>query len=280
MVIGKRGWLIEEIERYVAEDQENRMEDGRPYFDAPLVGFAAASDPLFQGYKRIIGEFHWTPLEFLAQELGQGEATEGTVISWVLPVPETTRMENRREDTYPCRAWAHTRTFGDQFIKQLRRHVVTLLREDGWTAASPFLSERWKMLAETSVGIASNWSERHAAYAAGLGTFSLNDGLITRKGIAHRLGSVVTDLVLPATERPDWKDHRENCLTFAGGQCGVCIDRCPVGAITQDGHDKEKCRAHTYGHEMMTRARDYGAEIPGCGLCQTKVPCENRVPRR
>jgi len=39
------------------------------------------------------------------------------------------------------------------------------------------------------VGPASSWSERHAAYAAGLGTFSLNDALITPKGIAHRLGS-------------------------------------------------------------------------------------------
>jgi len=35
------------------------------------------------------------------------------------------------------------------------------------------------------------------AYAAGHGTFSLSDGFITERGIAHRCGSVVTDLPLP-----------------------------------------------------------------------------------
>ena len=36
-------------------------------------------------------------------------------------------------------------------------------------------------------GYFSNWSERHIAYAAGLGTFSLSDGFIIERGIAHRL---------------------------------------------------------------------------------------------
>lgn len=276
----RRDWLTREIERFVAESPGNRMDDGRSYFDAPLVGYAAAADPLFRDYQRIIGPFHWTPLEFLAAELGLEGAAAGTVISWVMPITVRTREENRTEDTYPCRAWAHTRTYGDEFISQLRRHVVDLLRAHGAQAAAPFLSERWRTLADTPVGLASNWSERRAAYAAGLGTFSLNDGLITPRGIAHRLGSVVTDLVLPPTERPPWRDHRENCLQFAGRECGVCIDRCPVGAITLDGHDKARCRRHTYGEPMRAKAAEFGAEIPGCGLCQTKVPCEFRVPRR
>jgi epoxyqueuosine reductase QueG len=43
-------------------------------------------------------------------------------------------------------------------------------------------------------GYASSWSERHAAHAAGLGTFGLCDGLITPKGKAMRAGSVVAKI--------------------------------------------------------------------------------------
>jgi len=47
---------------------------------------------------------------------------------------------------------------------------------------------------EANSGPSSNWSERHIAYAAGMGTFSLNDAFITEKGIAIKLLSVVTEL--------------------------------------------------------------------------------------
>ena len=47
----------------------------------------------------------------------------------------------------------------------------------------------------------SDWSERHIAYVAGQGTFSLSDGFITERGIAHRCGSVVIDLKLPPSPR-------------------------------------------------------------------------------
>jgi hypothetical protein len=44
--------------------------------------------------------------------------------------------------------------------------------------------------------VTSNWSERHSAYIAGLGTFCLSYSLISEKGCAGRYGTVVTDLDL------------------------------------------------------------------------------------
>ena len=132
---------------------------------------------------------------------------------------------------------------------------------------------------DTPVGIASTWSERHAAYAAGLGTFSLNDGLITQRGIAHRVGSVVTKLRLAPTsdDRPGVLDH---CLFYVDGSCTACIQRCPAGAITSAGHDKAICSAYLDGTIAPAVAKAWGTPIPGCGLCQTKVPCEHRAPPR
>ena len=116
-----------------------------------------------------------------------------------------------------------------------------------------------------------------AAYAAGLGTFSLNDALITPKGIAHRLGSVITDLVIEPSLRI-YPERRYNCLHYRENRCGACIGRCPVGALSRDGHDKNKCRSYVYGTIPEAVAERYGVAATGCGLCQTKVPCEGVIP--
>ena len=271
--------IIAEIRRFVAESPANRFPGSiEPYWDEPLVGFAAAGDPLFTDYKRIIGNFHLTPNE-LVTAAPEGEPWQpATVICWSLPVTRPTRESNRRETRVPSRQWAETRSFGEQFNGALRRQMVAWLTGRGYRAVAPQLSPAWKEFSDTPVGIASTWSERHAAFAAGLGTFSLNDALITPKGIAHRLGSVITDLVLTPSGRP-YPDHRHNCLWYREGTCAACVGRCPVGAITRDGgHDKTRCRAYVYEELPREVGERYNVPATGCGLCQTKVPCEGCIP--
>ncbi|AJE02683.1 epoxyqueuosine reductase [Geobacter pickeringii] len=264
------GMISAEIRRFVGESLDNRFPDsGEPYFDEPLVGFAAADDPLFAEYKRIIGDFHRAPGEIL-----DGAAT---VICWVLPVTRATRESNRKESLWPSRQWALTRNNGEGFNSALRRHLAAWLQERGHRAVAPQLAEGWRQLDAPAVGVASTWSERHAAYAAGLGTFSLNDALITPRGIAHRLGSVITDLPLPPTPRTS-PDHRHNCLWYREGSCGACIGRCPAGALSRQGHDKARCRDYVYGAVPAAVGERYGVAQTGCGLCQTRVPCETQVP--
>jgi epoxyqueuosine reductase QueG len=263
--------IREEIQAFVEESPANRFPDSNaPYFDTPLIGYAAAADPLFLEYQRVIGPFHRTPAEILS-----GAAT---VISWILPISRATRESNRPETQFPSRDWALTRHFGEQFNRELRCHLTQWLTERGYRAVAPQLSPEWQEFAETPVGIASTWSERHAAYAAGLGTFSLNDALITPKGIAHRCGSVITDLMIPATPRP-YPDFRHNCLYYRNASCGLCIARCPVGAISHEGHDKKACSIHVYTTSIAAVGQEYGVASTGCGLCQTKVPCEAGIPR-
>jgi epoxyqueuosine reductase QueG len=121
------------------------------------------------------------------------------------------------------------------------------------------------------------------AYAAGLGTFSLNDGFITPKGMTMRCGSVVVDLKLAPSIRP-YENHLANCRFYAEGRCGVCITRCPYGAITEKGHDKIKCRDALFWAQKPwiegTHGPGYIGRYAGCGLCQTGVPCESRIPVR
>jgi len=272
------GRIRSEIERFVGESPLNRFpESDEPYFGAPLVGFASAGDELFNDFKRIIGPFHLTPDELLQGSLGAG-VRAASVISWVLPITRPTRESNRPEVRFPSRAWAMTRSSGEQFNGALRRHLTAWLTEQGYRAIAPQLSPLWREFADTPVGMASAWSERHAAFAAGLGTFSLNDALITPGGIAHRLGSVVTDLTLPPTPRA-YPHFRHNCLYYRDGGCGLCIDRCPVGALSREGHDKNACREYVYQTVPAAVAREYGVTATGCGLCQTRVPCEAGIPK-
>jgi epoxyqueuosine reductase QueG len=262
--------LRAEVEAFVRDSPANRFPaSGEPYFEEPVLGVAAADDPIFQLYKQVVGPFHSLPTEFLP--------SAASVVSWVLPITRATKRSNRPEKALPSRPWAETRSFGEPFNDDLRRHVQGWLQARGHAAVAPVVAPAWHRVDEGPMGRASTWSERHAAYACGLGTFSLNDGLITIRGIAHRVGSVVTALALPPTSegRPGVRDH---CAFYGDGSCRVCIDRCPAGAITETGHDKEKCHVYLETVTKATLAEPWGTPIPGCGLCQTKVPCEDRIP--
>jgi epoxyqueuosine reductase QueG len=266
-----------EITRFVRESPANRFADcDEPYFDEPLVGYAAAGDPIFSDYKTIIGDFHQTPQEVAESVFGDNvQAT--TVISWILPITRATRESNRGESVYPSQRWARTRNFGEPFNTALRRHLAAHLEGLGFRAVAPQLAPGWRSLEDPSAGLASTWSERHAAFAAGLGTFSLNGGLITARGIAHRIGSLVTDLPLVPTPRP-YTGWGEWCPFLAKGSCGACISRCPVNAVLPGERDKVACHGHVYGTVPAAVAQRYGVTETGCGLCQTNVPCEERIP--
>jgi epoxyqueuosine reductase len=246
------------------------------WFGAPLVGVASGADPLFAEFERYVGPEHWTPLEAFAHGFPAASATpdELAVISWVLPHADATRRANRGETTLPAERWAQGKATGEALNSALRVRMVALLADAGVDAVAPILLPAWTQGPVTSV-----WSERHIAHAAGLGTFGLCDGLITPLGKAMRCGSVVARTALVPTPRP-YSDHHAYCLAFSEGTCRACAARCPVGAIGDEGHDKESCRAYLAKLEREHLQPRFGIATSACGLCQTNVPCESRIPAR
>ena len=277
------GWIRGCIHDYAASGENSMGPDHpEPAWDEPLVGFSRGDDPLYRQFKESIGPFFWTPAEIFAATFPgiPVEPGELTVISWILPQTEQTRLDSRLEKTMPSDRWARSRKYGEEFNVKLRGHLERALREAGHEAVAPLLSPLWKQENSERYGLASSWSERHAAYAAGLGTFGLCDGLITARGKAMRCGSVVARLVVPASPRP-YDDHHAYCLFYAEGSCGKCVKRCPAGAISREGgHDKLKCRH--YLHEVTSKYMEsrLGFKTDPCGLCQTGVPCEAGIPVR
>jgi epoxyqueuosine reductase QueG len=277
-------WVIEEVRNLVRNDPKNRLDrlDGSPIFDEPLVGFAAGDDPIFARLKEVIGPFHLTPREAALAKAEQravpsASVHEVGVISYVLPISSTTRKENARMKDRPSRRWAHTRLFGEELNRSIQAHLVRVLEEQGYVAVAPELEESlFKMFIDERVGWTSRWSQRHAAFAAGLGSFGLSDGLITSAGKAHRLGSVIVNRALDSPHRTE--DIHRDCLSYQGINCRNCMKRCPADAITQEGHDKARCAEFVLKQFPFVK-EEYGIDIYGCGLCQTRVPCEGRIPR-
>lgn len=275
--------LSNEIKEFVKNSDANIFQEIQGhYFDEPIVQFASSDNPLFKEYKEMIGEYHLTPQEVLDAEFPEQPHKYGSVISIVLPIDAKTRKSNREENEYGSKEWALTRYYGDElFVAQLAKYIVTYLNKYGYCAIAPSQSD---FFFKKQIGrdITSNWSERHIAYAAGLGSFSINDGFITEKGIAVKLISIVTDAKILQSKQI-YQHYQQNCLWCSKGTCGACMKRCPVGAITEKGHDKIKCYIHCYGEESQAIAKKYGGDArygSGCGLCQTGVPCEFKNPLR
>ena len=274
---GPAAWILEVIAAFCGSALNSLgMPEKEPAFGAPLVGFAAGDDSLFAEFKQHVGPSHWTPGEAYALAFPEPATVAGelAVISWVLPHTLQTRRDNRRQTSLPAERWVRAKFAGERFNAALREHLVTVLAEAGIAAFAPTRLPQWSTAEATS-----NWSERHIAYAAGLGTFGLCDGLITPLGKAMRCGSVVARLAVAATPRP-YSDHHAYCDFFSEKRCALCIERCPVNAISERGHDKARCHAYLerVRHEFIEP--QFGFSTDACGLCQTKVPCESRLPGR
>jgi epoxyqueuosine reductase QueG len=277
--------LVEREGKAAMAGADNRMfagefvaggEDPEPLFEDPFYGVAAGNDPLFAAFKDAVGPFHWTPLEVFALAFPHipCAADELSVLVYVLPQTARTRQDQRSCLETPSRRWYYVYLHGEALNRRIRARLADALIRSGIPAVAPVLRPDWGRRNSEERGVASNWSERHAAYAAGLGTFGLSDGLITAAGQAHRLGSVVCKAALPPTPRRA-AHHHDGCLGYRPrSPCSGCIARCPAGAITRAGHDKRICAA--YLDAMAGRGEDlYGLRVATCGLCQVGVPCEN-----
>ncbi len=278
----ERNEILQIIEQFWAESPENHLTEQdalRPdlidmkIYDAPLIGFGSAADPLFVAYKdpKINGPWAMTPEEWMPGAK--------TVISMFFPFTEAVRKSNRGQKDGPSDEWLHGRIEGQTVMCALIERLKDWFAERGIAACTPMTDPRFKSVrggenfreydCVTERTFGSNWSERHAAYVCGLGTFSLSKGMITERGIAGRFTSIIISEEFEADVRP-YTEVYEYCT-----MCGACARRCPVGAIDlKTGKDHVRCK------EWALQMAKLHAPRFGCGLCQTGVPCESCRPKK
>ena len=258
MLIIKRGEgsdnLQQEIENIIQNfivDYQNR-DDIKSAWKEPVIKYAAADDPMFKELKEAVSEEHLLPEDILPGA--------ETVIAYFLPFSEEIANSNI-EGKYSSHQWAVAYIETNQLIAELNQHLKNKLAARGYkagliAATNNFDKER----------LLSDWSHRHAAYIAGLGTFGLNNLLITEKGCAGRIGTLVTDLKIEASKRSE----KERCLNKAGFNCSKCVERCINGSLQEDSFDRHLC------YELLTENDEIHPEsalTDVCGKCSVDLPC-------
>lgn len=213
--------LKNKIENIIKEVAANPVTETR--YREPVVGYASADDPIFDEMKKIIGSHHLHPKEILPEAR--------TVVSFFLPFEKDLVKRNWRSP-YPVKEWIQAKGETDCLIGEISRKLKAELAKEGIKAVVPEVTFDYK-----NRGFDFAWSHRSAAFAAGLGTFGVHHMLITKVGCAGRFGTILISAVIPPTPRP----AEEFCRYKKGEKCLVCVDRCPAGALTARGLDKEKC---------------------------------------
>ncbi len=241
---------------------------GLVIFEDPIFGVSSAEDEIYRTYKKkeVIGENFLLPTEWLPDAK--------SVISFFVPFSKRIKESNRGDIENISPEWLHGRIEGQACMDEFTGKMEAYFTERGIKTCVPATDKRFAVqttpLPESDpkgVHIASNWSERHIAYASGLGTFCLTRGLISSKGVAGRYGSIIISESVEPDRRP-YTGVYDYCI-----RCGACIKRCPVGAISLEG-GKNQILCRQWTQEMKKR---YDPRY-GCGKCQVGVPCESRIP--
>jgi epoxyqueuosine reductase len=254
-----------------------------PMWQQPVIGYAAGNDDLFSFYRQDIGDFYWLPEDVFSKTFAGHQSVSNddlTVLSIGFAQTTATKTDQASAQDLPSDRWLVTRGEWEAFICDFCSQVVSRMAAEGINAAAIDLNPDFRRESSEKYGLASNWSHRHTAYAAGLGTFGLSDGLITRQGKAMRFTSLVVEGNLPVAARP-YRSHQAWCSFYANGTCGACMHRCPVNAITLEGHDKDLCAAYLerIKNELGPDLLKNSHYVAGCGLCQSRIPCQDSIPR-
>lgn len=138
----------------------------------PIVAFADVEDPEFEKIKNMTHENHMLPKEWMKD----GK----TVVSFFIPFAKEMVQVNKKAE-YVAREWAVAYIETNNVIKEICSTMAEKLKKYD-------IDVVWQLPAESYDGekLMSYWSQRHIAYIAGIGTFGMNNMLITAKGCSGR----------------------------------------------------------------------------------------------
>ena len=261
--------ISDRIKKCVSEFESR--ENTKTSWRDPIVGFANVQSDYIQKMQIFLGPEHELPEDILDDAK--------IVVAYFLPfTKELVKLSSDKKyekQHVVAPEWALAYEETNTLIVIINRDLIEFLSQKGYKAAFSIQSmtfDKEKLI--------SHWSQRHFAYAAGLGTFGINNMLITKVGCCGRYSTVITNLDVEA----DQPVEGEYCLYKKKGTCGICMKHCPAGALTPDGYDRNACYGickenavvytdfgSSYMDETGENANSVGSEV--CGKCVTGSPC-------
>lgn len=149
-----------------------RMYEERPgivtRWGDPLAGFCDAGSSAVRGLRCSVAPDHLMPEDILAGA--------NVVVVYFLPFTRELAATNC-SGTLASPAWARAYAETNALFAELNDLLVDLIRSRGGMAVVPGAAAGF-----AGESLMSRWSHRHFAVLAGLGTFGMNNMLITRAG--------------------------------------------------------------------------------------------------
>jgi epoxyqueuosine reductase QueG len=241
------------ITAYSRENQINDM------WKEPIFGIISADNDKIYSLKNSVSAEHLLPKDILSDAK--------SIISFFIPF--SSRIINSNiSGLVPSEEWALSYIKTNDLIKMISNNIEILMENNGYKAGKIPATHNFD-----KVKLISNWSHRHIAIIAGLGTFGINNMLITKYGCCGRLGSIITNFEFQ--EYNDVSQVNEKCLHKKYGNCGVCIKRCMVNAYDDGNFDRQKCYKRLL--ENAEHRKKIGkADV--CGKCLVGLPCSIKEP--
>jgi epoxyqueuosine reductase QueG len=232
------------------EDVHTRWKDA-------IVRFADANDSLFYNLRSAVSSTHAMPKDFLDEA--------ETVIVYFIPFTDEINKSNIKGREC-SEEWARAYVESNKLMQELNQYLADELEDSGYKSYA--IPGTYNFDTDKLI---SDWSQRHVAYIAGLGSFGLNNMMITEKGCCGRIGSIVTSLKLEPSNRL----NEEYCLYKKNGKCKACVRRCVNNALKVDEFVRNNCYDICLEND---KKYSYLGLCDICGKCTVGVPCSTKIP--
>jgi len=225
----------------------------------PLVGIISAGDERIKILKTAVSDEHFMPFDIFPDAK--------SIVSFFIPFHESI-VEGNIGGELASEAWAKAYVKTNDLIGEINSNISGLMGKNGYKAGKIPATHNFD-----AVKLISNWSHRHIACLAGLGTFGINNMLITKNGCCGRFGSIIINCELSGYFRTG--GIKEKCLHKTNRNCGICQTRCTAGAWENDAYNRKLC------YEQCLKNAEYHKEAgyaDVCGKCLVGLPCSTREP--
>ena len=229
------------------------------FWKEPIIEIISANDNKLNILKKAISAEHFMPNDILPDAK--------SIISFFIPFQDSI-VKNNIEGTMASKEWAMAYIKTNDLIKIINENIEKLMTKKGYKTGKIPATHNFD-----KDKLISNWSHRHIAYIAGIGTFGINNMLITKNGCCGRFGSIVINYKF--NEYRQDIEIKEKCINKVNGSCGICINKCIVNAYENNKFNRHKCYKQCLENDEFHKTNG-NASV--CGKCIVGLPCSVKEP--
>jgi epoxyqueuosine reductase QueG len=245
--------IIEVIKSEVVSQNINKL------WKEPIIEIIPAIDEKLNILKEAVSMEHLMPCDILSDAK--------SIISFFIPFQDNV-IDSNLNGKMASDEWVIAYIKTNELIKIINDKIEKLMEQHGYKTGTIPATHNFD-----TEKLVSNWSHRHIAYIAGIGTFGINNMIITKNGCCGRLGSIIINYEL--SEYKQTHGIKEKCLNKINGSCGICRQKCIANAYENLKFDRYKCYKQCLKNAENNKKTGY-ADV--CGKCLVGLPCSKREP--